>query len=442
MQRPVGPWEDVLAAAVVDPEVFKDPDRALEFVFAQIAQQYRDSHKDVTTDEVEYSENDESDVGPNVMLSAAYDLAWKEMIKRFVLRGEPLPEGLDRVVPPAHLRQLQDAVKTLRGEPTAAPDKTIESHAELWLKKQQALAAAGQMTASRVANNRTCLEHFKIFLGPQSAAEGINGQLLEAFYLYCAGRIRRDGGAGGWSVAYAKDVFSVARSFVRWAWEQGACELPRNIDMKAKFGSPMKAVKTWDVADFKRAVEAAPGKLRLALLLMANCGMTQKDVSDLRDAEVDWVKGRVIRRRSKTATRENAPVVNYNLWPLTFELLQKYRSGQDRVLLTERGQPFVRIHLNATGRQVKADGFASNFVHLKKRLKLTHPLKELRKLGASIIGTHKHYGPLVHYFLGHSPRTVADRHYVIPPPELFDEAVLWLGQQLGQVPAATGSPGK
>jgi hypothetical protein len=37
-------------------------------------------------------------------------------------------------------------------------------------------------------------------------------------------------------------------------------------------------------------------------------------------------------------------------------------------------------------------------------------------------------------FLGHSPRTVADRHYVVPPQELLDEAVTWLGRQLGQVP--------
>src|SRR5262245_11409394 len=78
---------------------------------------------------------------------------------------------------------------------------------------------------------------------------------------------------------------------------------------------------------------------------MANCGMTQGDVSDLLDTEVDWAAGRIIRKRSKTADRENVPVVNYKLWPQTFKLLKKYRSGTERVLLTERGLPYIRTEL-------------------------------------------------------------------------------------------------
>ena len=349
-----------------------------------------------------------------------------------------LPPSAEQYLPPARLHELQDGLKALRGEPAADREKTVQAHADLWLKKQQALVAASQMTASRCANNRTCLENFKTFLGPQSAVNAIDSQRLEGFYLYCMEKIRREGRSEGWSVAYAKDVFSVSRSFVRWAWEQGVCELPRNIDVKVRFGSAVKAVKTWTAEEFKKVVDAAPGKLKLALLLMANTGATQKDVSDLLDSEVDWTGGRIIRRRSKTAAFENAPVVNYKLWPLTFELLQKYRSGQDRVLLTEGGQPFVRTSLRTDGKQVKADGFASNFVHVKKRLKLQRSLKQLRKLGASLLGTHKDYGRFTSYFLGHSPRTVADRHYVQPSQVLFDEAVLWLGEQLGQVEKGEG----
>jgi hypothetical protein len=54
-------------------------------------------------------------------------------------------------------------------------------------------------------------------------------------------------------------------------------------------------------------------------------------------------------------------------------------------------------------------------------------------LGATLLGKHKDYGRFAPFFLGHSPRTVADRHYVAPSQELFDEAVLWMGKQLGQV---------
>src|SRR5262249_39079581 len=158
---------------------------------------------------------------------------------------------------------------------------------------------------------------------------------------------------------------------------------------------------------------------KLALLLMANTGATQEDVSDLKDSEVDWLAGRIIRKRSKTAAHENVPVVNYRLWPVTFDLLKKYRSGGERVLLTEQGEPYVRSRLREDGKLSKADGFASNYVHLKKKLKrimptFNRPLKELRKLGASLLAAHPEYGRFQSYFLGHSPRTVADRHYVVP----------------------------
>jgi hypothetical protein len=94
---------------------------------------------------------------------------------------------------------------------------------------------------------------------------------------------------------------------------------------------------------------------------------------------------------------------------------------------------FGRAGDNDQGKLVKADGIASNFVHLKRRLKLARPLKQPRKRGAALLGSRKDYGRFSSHFLGHSPRTVADRHHVVPPQDLFDEAVTWLGRQPGQV---------
>jgi hypothetical protein len=75
-------------------------------------------------------------------------------------------------------------------------------------------------------------------------------------------------------------------------------------------------------------------ELPLGLLLMANCGMTQEDVSDLLDSEVDRTEGPITRKQSMTAAHESVPTVCYKLWPLTFYLLKHYRSGTERVLLT------------------------------------------------------------------------------------------------------------
>ena len=351
-------------------------------------------------------------------------------------RGEPLltREQHAKALGESRLRELETAVGAFRNPPVAV-EGSVGAWAGAWHKHQEGQVGAGLLSAARCANNRHCLERFIAYAGSSSPVESVNAAKLQGFYAYCLEKVaeRRRGGGDGWSVAFAKDVFSVTKALIRWLWEQDAIPLPKNVGSKSfKFGSGVKGIKTWTVDDFKRVVDETPGKLKLALLLMANCGMTQQDVSELRDCEVDWQAGRVIRKRSKTGDNENVPTVNYRLWPSTFALLKKYRSGAERVLLTESGQEYVRTKLREDGKLSKADGFASSFIHVKKRLGFVGSLKQLRSLGATLLETHKDYGRFKSYFLGHSPKTVADKHYARPAQELFDQAVSWLGEQLGQ----------
>jgi integrase len=332
----------------------------------------------------------------------------------------------------ARVSELEKAVEAFRNPPAVA-DGSVHAWAQAWQKHQQGQVEAGLLSALRAGNNQTCLAHFVAYAGRSAPVETLTAARLQGFYAFCLGKVAsRRGGSEGWSVGYARDVFSVSKAFVRWLWEQEAITLPKNIGSKAfKFGNGYKQIKTWTAEEFKWVVSEAPGKLQLALLLMANCGMTQQDVSDLEDEEVDWTEGRIIRKRSKTGDNENVPTVNYKLWPATFALLKKYRSGTARVLLTESGLPFVRTGLK-DGRVSKADGFASNFVHVKRRLGFAGSLKQLRSMGATMLEAHKDFGRFKSYFLGHSPKTVADKHYARPSQELFDTAVEWLGKQLGQ----------
>jgi integrase len=327
---------------------------------------------------------------------------------------------------------------------------SVEGQVAAWVRRQQQLVSAGQLAADHADNHRICLGHFRDWAGPDADVGTLDARSLQDFYLFCLQKveIRKADGVhkAGWSVDYARKVFRTARGFVKWLWEADLIAPPRNIDSRGfRFNAGAKAVRTWTPDEFKRAVGLAPGKLKLALLLMANCGMTQKDVSDLADEEVDWVAGRITRKRSKKAGCDNVPTICYPLWPTTFALLKQHRSGTARVLLTESGLPFLRKELR-DGKLVKADGFASNYTHLKKRLKEGLPgfnrsLKQLRKLGATLLESQRDYGRFKSYFLGHSPRTVADRHYAAPSQELFDEAVWWLGQELGQCPKPN-TPGR
>ena len=351
-------------------------------------------------------------------------------------KGEPIMtrDQQATVLGEARLKGLEDSVQAFRN-PQRAVDGSIGAWASQWRKHQREQVVAEQLSPDRCANNHTCLAHFTSYASASAPVESIDASRVQGFYSFCLSKIatRRSDKKEGWSVAYSRDVFSVAKSFIRWLWEQEAIGLPKNIGSKSfKFGTGSKALTTWTPDEFKLVVTEAPGKLKLGLLLMANCGMTQGDISDLLDTEVDWTIGRIIRQRSKTAGFDNVPTVNYKLWPLTFTLLKKYRSGTERVLLTESGKPYVRKEL-VDGKLVKADGFASNFVHLKRRLKFDRSLKQLRKLGATLLDGHKEYGRYAVYFLGQSARSVKDRHYTIPSQDLFDQAVTWLGQQLGQV---------
>ena len=59
--------------------------------------------------------------------------------------------------------------------------------------------------------------------------------------------------------------------------------------------------------------------------------------------------------------------------------------------------------------------------------------KVFRKTSATRLKGSKDYRDLRHYFLGHSARTVADRHYAAESQALLAEAVAWLGRQYGLV---------
>src|SRR5262249_3563906 len=336
-------------------------------------------------------------------------LTMLEFMQEF--KDKPLPpEVAEAVLGIGAVRRLQEGVDTLiDGSKEVEVSRTVGGQVDRWVSLQQSLAQAGRITPDRADNNRICLYHFRDFLGTQTPLEVIDAHRLQDYFLHCLGKVSertkdREKKAG-WSADYATKVFGVARQFIRFLWESNLIDLPRNIDSKAfRFCTGARTSQTGTVEEFRTLVSAATGQLKLHLLLMANCGMLQTDISELRQNEVDWAEGRIIRKRSKTKDEEEVPTVNYKLWPLTFELLRQYRSDDaEFVLLTESGRRWVDKRLVA-GRLVKADNIASCYVWLKKRTKFKKALKLVRKTSASLIESHREYGRYKSHFLGHTPR--------------------------------------
>jgi integrase len=343
-------------------------------------------------------------------------------------------------LPPEREAQVERGLAELRGERPAAtaPERpTVRGAIDSWLNAKRMEVEAGMLSAKRVLCLGGLMAHVGAILGEETDPRTVNAESLDKIRNFALGKVaeQRSNPNEGWSAETAKQVFAVASSWVRWLWEGGTIELPRNLgSRRLTIPTGPSQIETWTLAEVDAVVGASRGRLRVALLLQLNCGMTQQDVADLLDEEVDWAEGRVIRRRSKTRRQKNAPTVNYPLWAETLELLRQLRSGKERVLVTEKGNPLVQHSLQ--GKQCRShDMLGDAFRKLRGKLEVPFhkPMKLLRKTSASMLESHPTYGRLTTLFLGHSPASIKDKHYAQAPQALFDEAVTWLGQQFGFV---------
>ena len=332
----------------------------------------------------------------------------------------------------------QDRIERDRPEPV--PDeKTIAGQLRGWFEGHDVKVQAGDMTPARLDNIKAGLAHFEMHVGKETLVERIDGDTIEGFYRHLLGLVarRRTSSEEGMSAEYAKTIFGMVRQFVRWLWSREVIPLPRNVESRAfKFKSAPKAIVTFTEAELKELVEGATGQLKLHILLMLNCGYKSTDIAELKRHQVDWEEGRIVRKRSKTEDQQNVPVVNYKLWPQTFEQLQEHDSGQETVLLTRSGGLWAWEERGADGKTHSSDNIASNFNRLRGKLGIAKSLDKLRKTSATKIESHAYYGRYKGHFLGHSPRTIAEKNYAAPSKELFDEILAWLGEQYG--PLAMG----
>jgi len=258
----------------------------------------------------------------------------------------------------------------------------------------------------------------------QDASE-INSVYCRRYYDYIVEQVEQ----GKWTAGYGKVLFAAFTQFVRWLYKEVEIldRLPRNLD-DLRIEAPNRQVEVFDIRDVKRYVEAADGRLELYLLLMLNCGMTQIDISDLHPAEVDWDRGRVIRKRSKTKKREGAPVCTYFLWPRTLELLKGFRSGDPkRVLLTKRGTS-VATRSNGSNR---TDSVQKTYQRFLRQLgEQGKPLRTFKKTSASLINSE--FGlDVAQLFLGHAPRSIAQKHYIVEDDHRLEKPLRWLAGQYG-----------
>lgn len=336
----------------------------------------------------------------------------------------------------AQLLQVQATLDAALGI-RKTPKRTLSECVTRFHGERLQRVGQGDLSAQRFDNVRNSIERFVQHVGCEFDLSELAADHLTGYHRL----VLRDVAAGT-SPNSGRERIADLKMFLRWCYRRELIDrLPRNLDELA-VNVPACRVDTFPLPLLRSIFSRCTPRMQLWLLLMANCGMTQQDLSDL--APHQWHDHRIIRKRSKTANWDRTPTVNYPLWDATASLLSEYgcRSGE-RVLTTRAGTPLKREWINAAGRFVKTDTIGRCWGRLMEDLQMKRrPLKLIRKTAASLLEGHKEFGRYAQYFLGHSPRTVAERHYVVPSQDRFDEAVTWLGEQFALTSARSDSDGR
>jgi len=344
---------------------------------------------------------------------------------------------VDSLVGAGQYQKLKGQAEAVVDSTIAAtpPDRTVRAQIEAWGTLLRGVCQSGQMSSGRLDSYSRQIEKFAEWIGPETAIDTITEAKLEGYFNHLTLQVA----AERFSPAYAHNALMTAKQFISRLAELKLIPVPGNLRSRRfrfSHSAPAK-IQTFAIEEVRQLLAGCDGfseRTKLYLLLMLNCGMYQNDIAEMLKEEVNWTKGTVTRARSKTRER-HGPVVTYQLWPETFALLKKHRAKDGELALTtDEGKPLVRLWLEES-RTRRYDVIQSAWTRLADKLgvkKIRLGMKHLRKTSASLLGQHQHYKFYANHFLADSPRTVADRHYVIPSNEEFFQALSWLrGEILG-----------
>lgn len=303
-------------------------------------------------------------------------------------------------------------------DPLPAENQTLGFHFLRFRELQEGRVKAGQLSAGRFASDVRFLQHFVDWIKPETPCISINEAKVSEFFAYLLA-------SKEWGNTTKRKIFQLMQRFVEWLDEQRQLEKPRNLRSATfRIKTAATAITTWTVEDVRGLLDSIPqnNPAKLYLLLMLNCGFYGMDVASLRHSEINWQAGTISKKRTKTAGVTNCPVVTWQLWKETLDLLKQHKSNKgERVLLADDGKPLVINDLDERRDMVAAS--------LKPFIKGMPQIKKLRATSASMLEQHPEYGRYTTYFLGHSPSGTAARHYVLPSEEQFKKALEWLRLQ-------------
>jgi integrase len=289
------------------------------------------------------------------------------------------------------------------------PDRSVKAQGQAFLE-----IVKGEVRPMSYREIKWCIEH----IPNQDADVAIYDEpYVEKSYLDLRSR--------NLSESRKKKRWDILRRFLRYLWSRRLIELPRNLDSYGFTVRPQK-IPTYPLPQVRKALARLQPRQRLYGLLALNCGCNNVDIGQLRKDQVDREAGTLTRRRVKTGDNPQVPTVTYSLWPETLALLKNHWSAHPELALTSKDNTPLWTASVEGDRTPRKDLILKQWQKAKPGI----PLKALRSISATLLESHETYGRYVPHFLGHSPKTIAARHYAAPSQGLFDEALRWLHDQL------------
>lgn len=354
-----------------------------------------------------------------------------DRVKAKVKAGKPLsPYDLDPALMISAEGQATWAERTaILDRATTTPEVSVTGLIEKFLESQRVRVDAGQITPAWFSVQGFRLQTFKTFAAEHPLSP-LDSKLLLALREFLLGKVA----AGEVKSGYAANIMKDAKTVTEWAASHEMIEIPKILLRKAALTieAHEQEVKPLDKAEVNRILDLVPERCKLYLLLMLNCGMSQRDIADLRHDEVKLEAGIIKRKRSKTAKHKNVPQVSWPLWAETRKLLAKFQSKHDELfLVNENGLQLVRKVLKPDGKLKDIDNIKLTWKYLCTKHKLKVTLRQFRSTSSTMLDEDETYGRYAQYFLGHSPRGISAKHYIKPSQTQFAAAVKWLGEQYG-----------
>lgn len=314
-----------------------------------------------------------------------------------------------------------------------AKDSTLQQHIDDYIDFQRSRASSGQIEHKTFKALQERTEHFQNWLLTNNRSQ-INSAVVRDYRQSILDDIGLDKISPQWGSNLAK----ASNSVILYLERNDYCSRPNNLnDPTLRIRVEDKAIVPYTSDELQIIWDNASERTRLYALLMLNCGMLPSDIADLKQNEYNGTH--ITRRRKKTGKKyagksNKVPMVSWLLWDTTKQLLDKHRStNPEWLLVNANGNQIATSKIRQDGRIGLVSNVTTSWNRLTKKMKakgvIVRPLEQLRKTGSSKLESHKDYGRFSQFFLGQAPSSVAEKRYAAPDQDLFNQAMLWLGEQ-------------